>query len=70
MNAYLRGQRLAVESYHEATFIVAKELKLFEGKETLSTQLNQLEQVSNNIFNQYMAAQERAGPVRDTKLIL
>jgi hypothetical protein len=51
---YLRGQWLAVKSFHDATFVVAQELRLFDAQPELWTHIKYLEQLSFHLFSEYM----------------
>lgn len=55
---YLRGHRLAVKSYHEATFVVSQELKLFDAQSHLWTHMKYLENLSTQRFYDYMKGQD------------
>jgi len=54
VNAYGRGHLLAQKSCHGSTFIIGKELKLFDAQIDLWTNLKELQSLPGKLFNRFM----------------
>jgi hypothetical protein len=59
-NVYGRGHLLAQKSYHGATFVIAKELKLFDAQADLWSKLNELESLSATLLDSLVSRRAAA----------